>query len=263
MTLPASPEPASMPAGYATDYPWQPLAKCGYGNPFFYHVWSDDFDGLLGATGIYTVTKTGNGTVVHNAADGGTALFTTNSSVPAGSDLCSIQLPAASFTLPQGAGAGKKFFYNCRLQLSDVVNAAFAAGLMVTTTTPFTAPSDGLYFLKASGASNNLILRSSVGSVNTDTVIPTSAYSLANNTNVDFAFSIDRNGVVYAFIGAQLVGWVPQSGTGSSVPPRGPCVSNSGLTLTTAALNATLALQSGTASSKTMLADFHGFYKER
>ncbi|MDR8026495.1 hypothetical protein KPA93_25060 [Burkholderia cenocepacia] len=257
MVAVASQPPVRLPAGQTTDAPWQPLADCGAGNPFFYHGVQDDFDSSL-TTSIWTQSKTGNGSVAHTAGDGGLALFTTNSSTPVGTDYAAIQLPAASFTFTKP----KKFFFLARLQVSDAVNAGFIAGLVDSQANPFVSPTDGLYFLKASGAANNLILRSMVGSANTDLAIPTSAYSLANNTNIDLAFAIDRNGNVGAYVGGQLVGFIPQSGVGSVNPSRGACAKFAP-TLTTANLNLTLGVLSGTASSKTMTADFVTAQKER
>jgi hypothetical protein len=99
-------------------------------------------------------------------------------------------------------------------------------------------------------------------SANTDLTIPTASYALTDATDFDLGFSIDRAGNVYAFIGAQLVGYIPQSGSGS-VTPNKRGVASFVPTLTTANLNLTLALQSGTASSKTMSADFILGSKER
>lgn len=257
MVAVASQPPVRLPAGQTTDAQWQPFADNGNGNPFFYHAVADDFDSSL-TTSIWTQNKTGNGTVAHTAGDGGVALFTTNSSTPLATDYVDIQLPAASFTF----ATPKKFFFLARLQVSDVVNAAFIAGLVDTQVNPFVTPTDGLYFLKASGASNNLILRSMKSSANTDLAIPTSAYALANNTNIDLAFAIDRNGNVGAYVGSQLVGFVPQSGVGSVNPSRGACAKFAP-SLTTANLNLTLGVLSGTASSKTMAADFVTAQKER
>lgn len=247
--------PQRFTTGVSTDQKWQPLAEYGNFNPFFYCEFADDFLGAL--SGQYTATKTGNGTIAATAGDGGRMLFTTNSSTPAGTDIASLQLAAAAFSNT----AGKKMFFECRLQLSSATNAAFLAGLIQTTTTPFTV-TDGIYFLKATGSLTNLILRSTISSVNTDLTIPTSAYTLANATDIDLAFSIDRKGNVYAFVGSQLVGWIPQSGTGSSLPPRGP-VGSFAPSITTATLNPTIAIQSGTAASSTMNVDFIMAAKER
>lgn len=295
-TTPAAANPVVNPAGATTDSPFQPLYKSGYGNPFFYHQFADDFDNQLGATGIYTVSASGAGTVAHSAGDGGLALFTT---AGVAGNFESIQLPAASFTLP-GTGSSppgsstsmKKFFYLTRLQLADVTLATFIAGVCGTTATPFSAGAqnitEGIFFYKAAGAANNLVLLnvasnggspSGTGFTNTFT-IPTTAYTLANNTFIDLAFYIDRNQNLFIFVGSQLVGWLPQSGTGavnaagvSTLPVLGPVLANynfnaqgvqTPIMFTTANLNPTLAVSNGaTAAAKTMTVDFHCVQKER
>lgn len=242
-------------AGATSDAPWQPLADCGYGNPFFYHAFADDFDTQLGAAGLYTKTATGNGTVAHTAGDGGLALFTTNSSTPAGTDICSLQLPAASVSLTQG----KKLFYVTRLQLANATNPAFVLGLIQTTTTPFTV-TDGIWFSKASG-STNIFLNHAVASTVTQVQVPAGALTPANATNFDLGFYLMRNGDIVAFAGSQLVGLMFQNGT--TPPYAGPQARITPASLTTANLNLTMAVQSGTAASTTMTADFHGVFKER
>src|SRR5215468_3482059 len=147
MALPRSPPPTRLTAGSSTDPVYGPLADSGYVNPFFYHMFADDFDNILGATGAYTVTAA-SGTVALAAGDGGLALFTTGS---VSNQFCEIQTPIAGFTLPQGATAGKKLFWLARLQLSDVTNSALIAGLISINVTPFTSVADGIYFSKASG----------------------------------------------------------------------------------------------------------------
>lgn len=252
-----SPVPVRFSSGVSTDPPWGPLSAHRLPNPFFSHVDADDFDYSANVTGPWTATKTGNGTIAQAAGDGGLALFTTNSSTPAAADICSLQRPAAAFKL----AAGQRTFYLARLQVADATNAGFIAGLIQTTTTPFTV-TDGLYFLKASGATT-LILRSTVGSANTDLAIPSALYP-ANGTNIDLGFEVTRTGDVLAFVGTQLVGFIPQSGTATLTPPqRGGQARLSAPTLTTANLNHTLAVRSGTTASTTMTVDFSMVAKER
>lgn len=295
-TTPMNQPPSRNTSGYSSDPPWGPLANSGFGNPFFYHQFADDFDNQLGVAGIYTATNTGAGTIAHTAGDGGTALFTTAATANA---LDAIQLPTASFTLP-GTGSAppgtstsmKKLFYLCRLQLSDVTLATFIAGLCNTTTTLFTtgvqSVTDGLFFYKAPGAANNLVVLNiasagndpaGAGFTNTFT-IPTTAYALANATYIDLAFYIDRIQNIFIFVGSQLVGWIPQSGTGAvnaagvpTLPVLGPVFANynfnaqgvqTPVRFSTANLNVSLAVSNGiTAAVKTMTADFHMVQKER
>jgi hypothetical protein len=258
-----SPKPMRLPAGISTDPAGGPTANMGLPNPAFYHTVFSDFDDDLSVSAVWTKTVTGNGTIAHTVADGGQALFTTNSSTPANTDIASLQKPAASFTFPLSSNstAGKKMFFVCRLNLAEYVSTAFEVGLIQTTTTPFTV-TDGLYFLKASGSASNLILRSMVGSVNTDLAIPTTAYVFTGGQPIDLGWYINRTGQVFAFIGTQLIGWVLESQGGGLVGQRGPIAAFTP-TLSTAVLNPTLTIQSGTASSKTANVDFALWAKER
>lgn len=300
-STPANQRPASHPAGISLDPPWGPLANCGTPNPFFYHVFFDDFDSILGptpaTTSEYVISAGGAGTVVHTVGDGGLALFTT---AGAANNFESIQTPAAGFVLPSTgnnppatSGSMKKLFYLARLQLADVTLATFIAGICVITATPYAAGArnvvDGLFFYKAAGAANNLQLiniasaaksPSGAGFTNTFT-IPTSAYTLTNNVNLDVGFYIDRNQNLFVFVGAILVGWIPNSGTGAVDPITGLTIlPSSGAVLanynfsaqgvqtpimfSTENLAPTLAVSNGaTASAKTMTVDFHGVFKER
>ena len=264
--MPASPVPVRTPAGATSDPPYGPLADSGFGNPFFYHQFQDDFDFTLGATGLYTVSKGSTGTANHTAGDGGLLTLATAAT---NADYVSIQLPAASFQLPQATQ--KKLFFLVRLNLSDITNSAFIAGLMDTTATIFTGGSqtDGIWFTKASGGTVLNIVTAS-GSVLTTTAVPTSAYSFANNVNIDLGFYMDRNNALNVFAGSQLVGYLPQSGTGAVntagvtvLPPLGRCLQIPSFTVTAANLNPTLGIQAGAAAVKNLVADFWCVQKER
>lgn len=260
-----SPRPSRFVSGISADYPGGPTANMGLPNPHFYHVLEDEFDDSLSIANQWTKTLTGNGSAAHVAGDGGLGLLTTNSSTPISTDIASLQKPAASFALPQGVTSGKKAFFVCRLLLADVTAPDFLAGLIQTTVTPFTV-TDGLYFFKAAGAANNLLLRHSIGSVNTDVAIPTTAYTLTNATSIDLGWYINRNGEIHAFVGTQLVGWVPENQGGGLVGQRGPVAAISSLLtagLSTANLNPTVAVRSGGAASKTLTIDFGLWAKER
>lgn len=300
-TTPASQPPVRQTSGWTSDPPSGPLADSGMGNPFFYHQFADDFDNALGSTGLYT--DSGTGSVAHTAGDGGLGLFST---LAGASTFAAIQLPAANFTLP-GTGATppasstsmKKLFYLCRLQLSDVTLSGFIAGLCATSTTLFTTGVqtvlDGLFFYKAPGSAANLSVinvgsagQSPSGSAFSNTfVIPTSAYTLVNGVNIDLAMYIDRNQNLSFFVGSQLVGWLPQSGTGpvtaspantTILPVLGPAFRNlqvvqgaspnfnaaNPVMFTQQNLSPTLGVSNGvTAAIKTMTADFHCVQKER
>lgn len=260
--MPQRSPPVRLTSGFTTDPRFGPLAGYGFRNPFFWHEFEDDFDGV---SANYTKTINTNGTIAAAAGDGGLALFTTNSSTPLAADIASIQLPTASFKLV----AGYRAAFLIRLQLADVVNAGLNVGLIQTTTTPFTV-TDGVFFNKAAGASTNLRLQSVVGSAATNVAIPAAAYTLVNATNIDLGFFVTGKGDIEAYVGTQLVGFIPQSGTGavnasgvSLLPKVGPVARLTAPTLTAANLNLTVALQSGTTASTTMTVDFVMAAKER
>jgi hypothetical protein len=124
------------------------------------------------------------------------------------------------------------------------------------------------------------------GFTNTFT-IPTAAYSsiFANATFIDLAYEIDRQQNLKVWIGAQLFGWIPQSGTGSVnaagvplLPVNGPAFANyqvvqganafstfaTPVLYTQANLNITLGVSNGaTAAARSLTADFHCALKER
>jgi hypothetical protein len=286
MTAPVrSPPPIRDQAGATTDWPFGPLADSAYGNPAFYHQFYDDFDNSLGAAGLWTVSTNNGGTVANTPGDGGLALFTTGA---VSTNYAAIQLPSANFTLPQGVNVslGKKLFFLARLQASDMTNSALIAGMCNTTATVFTGGSitDGIYFTKPSGGTTLNIITASGGVLSTWT-IPTSAYALANATNIDLGFYIDYYSNLNVFVASQLYGFIPQSGSGAVIaasgvtvlPNRGRVLQVTGVnwnlgpasptgapwTVSAVNLNPTLGIQTSAAAIKTMTADFIGVQKER
>lgn len=251
-----SPSPVRYPSGVSTDFPKNILADFGVPHPFKYHYFEDDFDNSLGVTGNYTKTLTGNGTIAEAAGDGGLALFTTNSSTPAATDLAQLQTPVADFSLPTN---GKKVFFLTRVQMADVTNPGFVAGLVAVGTNTYTTPADGIFFYKAA-TTGALLLHTAVGGTIVSYTIPASAYTLANSTNIDLGFYLDRNSNLYVFVGSDMVTYAPTSGYGN---PPGPSLSITAPSLTTANLAPTLAITSGTTASKTLTADFLLAAKER
>lgn len=258
--MPNNATPVRYPSGVSTDWKSGVLAQYGLPSPANYHTFFDDFDSYVTAKSAYTTTLSGNGTLAQAAGDGGLLTGTSNTGTPIATDLVAIQLPVAGFPIT----ANKKQFFLCRLSLHDVVNQGLLAGFIQTTATPFTVV-DGVYFLKASGASNNLILRSTVGSANTDYTIPTAYYTLTNDVVFDLGFEITRKGNVNVWIGTPsagngLVGYQPISGYNSQPGPHGGLIAP---TLTAVNLNPTIAVRSGTTASSTSSWDFMLAAKER
>lgn len=252
--------PVRFTSGFTQNAPWQMVAQMGQPDPAFYNTFFNDFDVRYPSTN-FTTTATGNGAITAIAGDGGILQWTTNTSTPLATDLVSIQTVVANFSLVPGNGPHKTFF-TTRISLSDVTNAAFITGLMAITATPFTGTPDGIYFSKASGSTTINLIHVFSG-VSTSVAIPTAAITLANNTYVDLGFYSDGKLNIYAFAGNNFEGYLPQSGTGATTQNKGPVASMVVPALTTTLLSATHALQSGTASSKTMNADWVLAARER
>lgn len=247
--------PVRYTSGLTQDAPFQPLGMIGIPDPLFYSGFYDDFMAYV-ATG-YTVTNTGNGTIAAAAGDGGTVLYTTNSSTPAGADLSSLQPVVANLTLD----TTKKWAYGCRVKLSSASNNGFLGGLIQKTTTPFTV-TDGVAIVKASGGTGIVVNVVSGSSTQATATIPPGALTPADNTFFDVAFAYDGKADILIYAGTGLFGAKPDQDR-ATLGPVARITGVGSLTLTAANLVPTLALQSGTASSKTMTADFFYGCKER
>lgn len=245
------PTPVRFLSGYTQDAPWQPLGQIGMQDPFFYVEDADDF--APWRPGGIAITATGNGSVAPTPGAGGIVLFTTNSSTPAGTDIAAIQRPNSDMGFP--SPTTKKAAFLCRVQLADVTNSQMTVGWLNTTATPF-APTDGVYFNKASGSTAitiNVLVASSVTATLTIPFVPTNA------TYFDLGWYLDpRTQQILVFAGSNLIGYQNQN-----TASLGPVARVTPTAFPTVGLNPTLALQSGTATSKTMLADFFCSYLER
>lgn len=264
MTTPSA-SPVRYPSGLSTDYPWGPLAGMGMVNPFFYHLFKDDFDYL--DTQLYTATKTGAGTIANAAGDGGQLLFTAAASSAA---ICELQVAVAGFTLPTPT-LPKKIFFLTRVQLSDTTNCELFAGLTNLTTT-VAGITDGIYFQKPSGGTTMNLLVLSGGVTQATIAIPANVLSLylAAATWIDIGFSVNRQGSVSAFVGYPMVGWVPASAWTSATqpPPLGRVAQyntqvSAALTFSTVNLAPMLLLRTGNSTAVTMSSDFMLASKER
>ena len=248
-----TPAPMRVTAGYTQDMSFQPLGMVGQPDPIFYSTFVDDF--MAYEAGDYTVTANTNGTVAAVAGDGGQIIFTTNSSTPLAADIAALQTPVANVTLSQT----NKIAFGCRLQVSSASNAAFNVGLIQTTTTPFTV-TDGVYFGKATGSTAISLYVVSGSSVQASTSL-SGIVTPADATFLDLAYTFNGRGEILVYAGTDLYGQKQNQDTATLGPVAR--IDVSALTLTTAVLAPSLALKSGTASSKTMTVDFFYAMKER
>jgi hypothetical protein len=216
---PASPVPTRFTAGVTSDPPYGPLANSGGGNPAFYHQFFDDFDSFVAAKFAGTAT----------AAPGDGGLVTVAGVLQAAT--AGFVLPKTGANPPASATGGKKMFFLARLQFATVNTAAFLAGFTAAGTT-FTGTAgtiDGLALFKPAGGGvflvNGATAASSPSGVAYNHQIPLDptlvGMSVVNGGSFDVALAIDRNQNVFGFIGPQLVGWFPQSGTGGPFLPDG------------------------------------------
>lgn len=258
------PTPSRFPQGITNAAPWQFFAGMGVQNPFFYHQFIDDFDTVPSTAVGWTITGPGSATLGNT--DGGDVLLTTTA---AASSQAEIQRTNTTF-MPL---SGKKLFFVARITLSDIVNAAFVAGLMPSTTTPFTNPANGIWISKAS-SSSVINLNVANNSVVTTNAFPAGAFTLTNNVQFDVGFEYTpgatRNAGVARIIGSiapNLVGYIPQSGTGApNSTNRAPNIASTApllATLNSTVLAPVLAVQTGNSSILTMTVDFVGVFGER
>lgn len=256
--------PTRFPQGVTNAAPWQFFSGLGLPNPFFYHAFADDFDEPLLSSGWVVTALTG--TAALTPGDGGDALLSTTGVL---NDFVSIQRPVVSF-MP---AAGKKLYFVARITLSDVAASAFVAGLMPSTVTPFTNPANGIWISKASGSAV-INLNVANNSVVTTNPFPAGAFTLTNGVQFDVGFLYTPGGTrnagiprVVGSIGPNLVGYLPQSGTGAANSTnRTPNVASTApllTTLNTQVLAPVVAVQAGAAAIKTLTVDFVGAFGER
>jgi hypothetical protein len=259
MAVVASQPPVRQTSGGTSDAPFQPLADCGNGNPFFYHVFADDFDTSLAVTGTYTAIGTGAANTLL-AGDGGIASFST--AAGAGT-FGGIQTPVGGFTVNSPP---KKVFWEGRFQMANVSTMTLLAGLVAIFAAPATPTVvNGVYFSKAAGTLQlvgNVTVASATVSVN----IPLGALTLVNGSYFDLAIYVTRQGDVEFYADTQLVGFVPQSNIGTTNGPNnaGAVARLTAPTLPTVPLAPTIVFGNGaTAAIIAGTADFHQAQKER
>ena len=256
MAAVASQPPSTFLSGFTQDNSFQPLNEAGTPNPFFYHVYADDFGPYR--AGDYTVTATGTGAAVAGVAgDGGIVQLTSGTAA----GVSALQQPFAGFNINV---LPKKTMFLIRMALSQWAAAGLTMnfGLIQTTATPGTV-TDGVYFsLSATGV---LSINSAVGSVITTVAIPTAAYTFSNNASFDFGINVTRSGDVLAFVDTQLVGFIPQSNIATPGNPQnaGAVARITGPSLTTATLNPTVGFTQAGTVAVTAKVDFMGAFRER
>ena len=201
-----------------------------------FHTYFNDFDVYTAGDWVVTETQAG-ATQALTAGDGGLLLLTNSA---ANDDLVLLQKTPAAFTFT----AGKKTFFSARLQVSDATLSDLVVGLQVVDTTPLDV-TDGVYFLKASGAATvSLVCRKDAS---TGSVTASAIGTVVSATYMTFAFIYDGvDNIVYALDGVVL----------GSVPALAATLPDTTCTVS-------VALQNGEAVAKTMTIDWLFAAKER
>ncbi len=247
------PTPVRFPGGVTNADRFQTMAQAGVLDPSYYQVYFNDFHSL--ASSDFVVTDTGLATNALTAGAGGLLLTTTTTGA---TDSSYLQLQAANFVLTPATAtvAGKKAFFKIRVALSDATNCNFYAGLLNTTTTPL-SPTDGIYFLKASGATTFNINHAASSTVTTQT-LPSSVNTMANATYIELGWYFDGKGNIQAFVNPST-GYYPQSGSGATnvtAANKGAVASFAPAAITSANLNLSFGIQNSTGAARTMTVDY-------
>lgn len=247
--------PTRFPGGLTQAAEFQPLGQIGIPDPFYYATFADDFLPYIAAG--YTVTAVGGSVAATaNGGTGGRILFTTGATI---GNSAAIQQPTANFAhVP-----GKKLAFLTRVNLADVVNSNFMAGLINTSATPF-APDDGIYFVKGVGANTVQLVAEAGGVIVGSVAIPVIPNNVfLNGADMDLGFYVDEQENIFAFVGYHLEGDKPNQNRTLIGPVAAIRASSRTAALSILPLNPTIALAAGTAVAQTGNADFLSAFQER
>lgn len=205
-------------------------------------IFNDDFMGFASANYATTLVNSAGQPTVLNAEHGQLSLVTTG----ANNDAISLQYAGGTGAVKEifRHANDRKYFFSARFRapVLEALASTIVLGLMATSTTPASAPADGIFFRKASGsAALTLVARN--GGVET---ILTTGITLAINTwyNIEFYYAADGKNVD-AVVNGNRVGAIPVA----AIP--------------TATLAITAALRTNEAVSKTVLIDYIGLRQQR
>lgn len=206
-------------------------------DPTRYHQFFDDFDFYVSGD-VYTVTEIGTGTDALSNADGGRLLLTTSG---AGGDNEVLTKADESFLFE----TGNPIFFRALIQVDDVTLADVFFGLAIgTATDPVgTAPTDGVYFQKDSGAATIDFVATKDSVQVADTAVAT----LVDATDVELAFFWDGIDRIWYAIDGTVTGFITP---GASLPDD-------------EVLTVLMAVEASTAAARTMAIDYVLAAKER
>lgn len=175
------------PGGVTNAAPRQTMAMAGTPDPTWSQLYVDDFNQFLAAQ--YSIVGVGTPVVVAVAGKGGLVSMTTSAAV---GDSTNLQLAFAGFQ----AVVNKQLFFKAQITPVTSPTADIAVGLFPVGATPLAA-TDFIGFICATGQ-RAWIFRSRIGSVNTDTPLPTNLVAV-DGTPIELGFHIDLQGNVEIF----------------------------------------------------------------
>jgi hypothetical protein len=214
--------------------------------PNEYHSYLNDFDTF--ASGDWTTTKVGTGTVALTPAQFGALLLTNTTGT---SDSIAMQLTNASFQLAAGLRCWGQIIATVSGSLTNLI-----LGLIDETTTPYSAITDGIWLSTAAttAITVNIVANSGTSQTLTSTTGPTPALVAGS----PFKFTWYYDGAVYSAggqTGPQYGRVVFElSGAGVASNWRGEIACGSTFPFTTL-LSPTIAMQNTTALANTLKVD--------
>lgn len=161
--------PVRFPSGVSTVGPGQLLGNLPAPNPFDCNFYFNDFNTYV--AGDWAVVGTNGGTSALQALNGGSLLISTGAT--ATNDASNLLTPA-SFSITPGFQA----WFIVNVTLTDITTAASPSFILGLSKGGPNAPTDGVYFTKASGANKTVsaVIRAS----STSTTITGIATMVAN-----------------------------------------------------------------------------------
>ena len=194
----------NFPGGVTDASPDETMGSYVLQDPTSTHELFDDFNSLsVGTTGTdWLATKVGTTpTTVVASEEGSSILITTSTGA---SDSCFLQWlgkNASAVAESFSPEAGRSCWFKTRVKTSDVILNNLVFGLQITDTTPL-AVSDGLYFIKPSGAATVNFISAATSVLTTSTAIAT----MVNATYQTFGFYYNGVDSIKLFVNDLVVG---------------------------------------------------------
>lgn len=205
-------------------------------DPATYAMWFDDFMSYTSGNWIFTHTASTPTNAVISGAGGILSLANTASSA----DLDTIQWGGGTgaVVLTHYLNSNYDFCMNCRFSMDNATNAAVLIGVASAATNPISsAPTDGIWFYKASGATSLVGVMSASSTQTTQTI-----GSMANATYAEATIAYRRDSASWSVYFNN--GFVGSSSTITNFPAS------------TTGLAPIIAVQNGTAAARTLNIDY-------